>query len=117
MSGFFATAHTLTYIFLGKQSYRGLPRPFGLHQQRELVSSDLAKLPPNWQQVESALAQLHGTARELGMFLDRQWEELERLRSELNEQARELARRERELERRQAELARGHLPQERLSVG
>ena len=80
------------------------------------MSSDLAKLPPNWQQVENTLTQLHGTARELGTFLDRQWEELERLRCELNDQARELARRQRELDRREAELASDHR-QETLSVG
>lgn len=80
------------------------------------MSPDLAKLPPGWQQIESTLSQLHGTARELGTFLDRQWEELERLRCELGDQARELARRERDLKRREDELAHRH-NQEALSVG
>lgn len=80
------------------------------------MSADLSKLPPAWQQVESTLAQLHTSAREVGTFLDRQWEELERLRCELSEQARELALRERDLERREAELAR-HRHHETLSIG
>ncbi|OYV83034.1 MAG: hypothetical protein B7Z73_16520 [Planctomycetia bacterium 21-64-5] len=80
------------------------------------MASDVSKLPAEWERVETTLAQLHASTSELGAFLDRQWDELERLRCELTDQARELARRERELQHREEALTH-HTDRQPMSIG
>lgn len=69
------------------------------------MSVDVFALQPALEEVGETLETMRASNVALGDFLNRQWEELDRLRRELGEQAHSLAHREREVERKEHELA------------